>query len=292
MEKENLQDAKGKSEIPFQKIDAHQHFWRYEPVKDSWITNAMRVIRRDFLPADLRPLLEANGFEGCVAVQASQSESENDFLLSLADEHPFIKGVVGWVDLQSDQLVQRLEYYSGFTKMKGFRHILQGEEKRDLMLAETFKKGIGALNRFGFTYDILIYPDQLRYAQEMTAAFPEQKFVVDHLAKPYIKFKKLKGWKENIQLLAGNGNVHCKLSGFITENDWQDWKADDFTPYFDTVLEAFGADRILFGSDWPVCLLGAPYETVAGLVQDYLSSLTENEQEKIFGRNAAAFYHL
>lgn len=273
-------------------IDAHQHFWQFDPVKDGWITAEMAVLKRDFLPADLKPLLEQQGFDGCVAVQADQSEAETQFLIQLAQQNDWIKGVVGWVDLQADTIEARLEYYSQFTIVKGFRHILQGEAQRDLMLHPLFKKGMAALQQFGFTYDILIYPDQLPFSKELVSQFPEQQFVVDHLAKPSIKDRKIHQWKHDLKELARYENVYCKLSGLITEADWNSWKKEDLIPYIDAVVEAFGVDRLLFGSDWPVCLVAASYGQTCHIMKDYFSSFTKQEQEKFFGGNAIQFYNL
>lgn len=274
------------------RIDAHQHFWHFDPVRDSWINDEMKTIRRDFLPPDLEPLLQQNDFDGCVAVQASQSEDETDFLLALSKENNFIKGVVGWVDLQAENITDRLSFYKTFGKLKGFRHVLQGEPQRDLMLQPAFKRGIAALQPYGYTYDILIFPDQLQFSTELVAAFPEQKFVVDHIAKPNIKQGAISEWKKSIEQLAAHRNVSCKLSGMVTEADWKGWKQEDFTPYLDVVVNAFGTDRVMFGSDWPVCLVAASYEEVVGLVEAYFSSFSAAEQEKFWRLNALRFYNL
>jgi L-fuconolactonase len=275
-----------------QKIDAHQHFWKFDPVRDSWITEDMAAIRKDFLPSDLEPMLKQNGFNGCVVVQSDQSEMENAFLLQLAEENNFIKGVVGWVDLQHPHVEERLSYYRRFEKMKGFRHVLQGEAKRDLMLQPEFKRGIGRLNKFGFTYDILVFPDQLDFIKELVVEFPDQRFIIDHLAKPYIKFRKISEWRTDMNELAQFENVWCKVSGMVTEADWKTWSPKDFHPYMDVVVEAFGVNRILFGSDWPVCLIAADYTAVLDIVADYFSAFSKHEQEKIFGNNAVEFYKL
>jgi len=273
-------------------IDAHQHFWQFDPVRDSWITEDMSVIRKNFLPGDLKPLLEQNGFVGCVAVQADQSEQETAFLVQLAKENNFIKGVVGWVDLRAPNLAKRLKHFKQFEVIKGFRHILQGESRRDLMLDDDFKKGIELLKQFNFTYDILIFPDQLKFAKELVASFPEQKFVIDHLAKPYIKFQKIGEWRDDIKQAAQHQNLYCKISGLVTEADLHNWKKEDFKPYLDIVVEAFGINRVLFGSDWPVSLLAANYHEVLGIVRDYFSSFSKEDQDKVFGRNAVEFYNL
>ena len=274
------------------KIDAHQHFWQYHPVKDAWITDDLKVIQRDLLPEDVAPVLTKNGIAGCVAVQADQSEAENEFLLGLAEVHSFIKGIVGWVDLQADNIAERLEYYSGIKLMKGFRHILQAEPDDDFMLNPRFMQGISLLGQFNFSYDILIKPDHLPYAGQLVAAFPDQRFVIDHLAKPYIKAKTVDGWREGIRALATCDNVSCKISGMVTEADWANWKPEDFTPYLDVIFNAFGANRVMFGSDWPVCNLAGGYTGVLSIVEAYVAKLSPNEQELFWAKNAIEFYGL
>ena len=273
-------------------IDSHQHFWNFDPVIHSWINDEMSVIQRDFLPADIQPLLQKNNFEGSVLVQVNQSEKENDFFLQLASENDFIKGVVGWIDLLADNAGKRLEYYSTVKKMKGFRHILQGEPDEQFMLREKFKKGISLLNKYNFTYDVLVFPNHLKYAKQLINEFPEQKFVIDHLAKPYIKDKQIGEWKNGIEAIAEHENVYCKISGMVTEADWKHWERKDFIPYIDAVVESFGTGRIMFGSDWPVCLVAASYAEVLGIVQDYFSSFSKGEQENFFRNNAIKFYNL
>lgn len=274
------------------KIDAHQHFWQYEPIRDAWINDNMQVIRRDFGPDDLLPALQASGIEGCVAVQADQSETETDFLLDLAQQHAAIKGVVGWVDLRAENLVQRLEYYAQFSAIKGFRHIVQAETDELFMLRTEFSEGIRALQGFGFTYDILIYPHQLRSARELVARFANQPFVLDHLAKPYIKQGLIDKWKQDLQALARHDNVLCKVSGMVTEADWEYWTRDDLRPYLDAAFEAFGPDRLMFGSDWPVCLVAASYEQWVEVLEEYLSEFSDSEKAKFWGENARRFYRL
>jgi len=275
------------------KIDAHQHFWRYDPIQHEWINHEMRVIQKDFMPEDLQPVLRAAGIDGCVLVQVDQTEDENEFQLEHAGKHDFIKGVVGWVDLQSPGVEERLAFYKKYPKMKGFRHILQGEKDRALMLKPAFKRGVGLLQKFGFTYDILIFPDQLGYSLDFTSSFPDQPFVIDHVAKPYIKDKRLTSeWKAAIRAVAARENVYCKISGMVTEADWKRWKAEDLHPYIDTVVEAFGTRRILYGSDWPVCLVAATYEQWHGLMKDYFSKFSKDEQAAVFGGNAIQFYNL
>ena len=273
-------------------IDAHQHFWKYDPVRDAWITKEMGAICRDFLPVDLSKILRSNGIAGTVVVQSDQSEEENLFQLMNAENNDFIKAIVGWVDLQSANVEDRLNHYSQYPKMKGFRHVLQGETNRALMLSHEFKKGISLLNQFNFTYDLLVLPDQLNYCTELVQQFPNQLFVIDHIAKPGIKSKAIADWKLDIQTLAKHENVYCKISGLVTEADWRTWQKLDLFPYIDVVVEAFGPKRIMFGSDWPVCLLSASYEATLGIVKDYFSSFSQGEQEDYFRMNATRFYNL
>ena len=271
------------------RIDSHQHFWKFNPARDQWITDEMAVLKRDFLPEDLLPELRANQINGCIAVQADQSETETAFLLELARQNQMIRGVVGWVDLRADNVAERLELLSGERKLRGFRHIVQAEGD-DFMLQPSFLRGIGCLADFGFTYDILIYPRQLPAAMELVARFGKQSFVIDHIGKPEIKSKRSMLWTQQMGEIAAHPNVYCKISGLVTEADWRSWQADDFKPYLDGVFEAFGSDRIMFGSDWPVCLLAGSYSEVVQLIADYTQSFSRADKEKIFGLNAARFY--
>jgi L-fuconolactonase len=273
------------------RIDAHQHFWQYEPVRDSWIDDTMTAIRKDFMPEDLQPLLQQHQLNGCVVVQSDQSEDENTFQLANAAANDFIKGVVGWVDLCSDSVEASLRYYSRFEKMKGFRHILQGEAA-EFMLQDNFKHGISLLRQYGFTYDILIYAHQLQHAAQLVAAFPDQMFVIDHIAKPAIRDGETTNWEKGIRAIAKYGNVHCKISGMVTEADWKNWNEQSFKPYMDIIVEVFGVERIMYGSDWPVCLLAADYAANIGIVQQYFSTFSAAEQALFFGGNAAKFYQL
>lgn len=273
-------------------IDAHQHFWQYNSQTYSWITEEMAVLQRDYLPPDLGILLSANGFAGSVAVQALQTEAETAFLLKLASENEFIKGVVGWVDLRAANCAERLSFYARHPKFKGVRHVVQDEPDEAFLLKPLFLRGIGLLNKFNLTYDILIYPNQLPVAAQFVKHFPEQPFVLDHLAKPFIKKGQIQPWAQDIKALATSENVYCKLSGLVTEADWHHWKPTDFIPYLDTVLEAFGSNRLMIGSDWPVCNLVGNYTDVMHMVKEYLSKLTFTEQENILGHNASRFYNL
>ncbi len=274
------------------KIDSHQHFWKYHPVKDAWITDGMNVIQRDFLPADLLPLLQENEIDGCIAVQADQSEEETHFLLELANTNDFIKGVVGWVDLRAENLASRLNYFSQFKKLKGFRHIVQGESDENFLLGDHFCNGIAQLEKYNFTYDILIFPKHLGVAFEFAKKFPNQKMVIDHLAKPNFKQTDLTDWGKGIRQLASCPNVSCKISGLVTEADWNNWKESDFRFCLDVVTEAFGINRLMFGSDWPVSLLAASYKESYAIVEHYFSKFSKEEQEKIWSGNAIEFYNL
>jgi L-fuconolactonase len=273
-------------------IDSHQHFWHYDAARDSWITDEMSVLKRDFLPADLQQEFAANRIEGCVAVQAAQSEEETLFLLELAQKHPFVKGVVGWCDLRDANLPARLEYFSQFEKLCGFRHVVQSEPDDDFLLREDFLRGIALLKSFNFTYDILIYPKQLPAAIKFVEKFPEQAFVLDHIAKPFIKAQIIEPWAAQIRELAQHKNLYCKVSGMVTEADWYTWQSDNFKAYLDVVFEAFGTDRIMYGSDWPVCLLAATYKQIKGTLAGYTSNLSALERVKIFSLNARHFYKL
>jgi len=273
-------------------IDSHQHFWKYDPVRHSWIDDRMAEIRKDYLPEQLALVFEENGVDGCVAVQADQTAVETDFLLHLSSQHHFIKGVVGWVDLRSPFLADRLQYYREFDQLKGFRHILQGEEQRDFCLQPSFLNGIGLLEQHGFTYDILIFPDQLQFIGELISRFPNQRFVIDHLAKPGIATGDIADWKKDIEKVALYPNVSCKISGMVTEANFKDWKSEDFTPYLDVVVNAFGIKRVMYGSDWPVCLAAGDYAAVIGIVRSYFSSFSADEQLLFFSQNAIDFYGL
>jgi L-fucono-1,5-lactonase len=274
------------------RVDSHQHFWHYHPVRDAWITDEMAVLKRDFLPADFLPELRANGIDACVAVQADQSEEETRFLLDLAEKHREIAGVVGWVNLLDERVEERLEYFSHFRKLRGFRHIVQAEPDDRFLMRKEFLRGVGMLSRFGFTYDILIYARHLPVAAEFVQQFLSQKFVVDHMAKPQIKALELDDWSRGMRAIAKHPNVWCKVSGLVTEADWKRWTCDDFRPYLDVVFEAFGFDRLMFGSDWPVCLLGGNYRNVKAIVDDYTQSFSAADKEKVFGGNAIRFYGL
>ncbi len=273
-------------------IDAHQHFWRYDAQRDTWITSEMSALRRDYLPSDLQLEALASGVDATVAVQASQSEQETLFLLDLAERNRNVAGVVGWVDLCDRHVAERLQYFSQFRKVRGFRHIVQSEPDDRFLLRDDFCRGINLLREFNFTYDILIYPKHLEAAIELVDRFPEQRFVIDHLAKPPIRTGQLQPWADQMARIAGHGNTWCKLSGLVTEAEWRRWSSEQFRPYIEVVLRAFGPERLMFGSDWPVCLLSATYAQALQVVRDAIAVLPTKQQEQILGLNAIAFYGL
>jgi L-fuconolactonase len=271
------------------RLDAHQHFWKFDSTGYRWIKSDW-PIRRDFLPPDLEPLLAQAGLDGSIAVQARQNVEETRWLLDLADRHTFIKGIVGWVDLCSEQLEEELERFEGHPKLAGVRHVLQDEVDDRFMLRPDFMRGIGKLAQFDLAYDLLIFPRQLSAAIELATRFPAQRFVLDHIAKPPIEDGAISPWREQFIRLSKCPNVMCKISGMVTEANWGSWKHADFQPYLDVVFEAFGPSRLMFGSDWPVCLLAGSYAQVLNLVQERLAALPESSREDILGRNAERFY--
>lgn len=274
------------------RIDAHQHFWHFDKVRDAWITDEMQTIQRDFLPSDIYASLKEHNMDGCVAVQADQSEKETTFLLQLAKDNEWIKAVVGWVDLRKADINERLAYYAGINKLKGFRHILQGENVEEWFKDKAFLNGIAQLEQYKFTFDIVLNHKQLSYVDHFVKQFPNQLFVLDHLGKPDIKHRNRRQWKEDICKIAGQKQVFCKISGMATEADWSHWKEDDFHFYLDVVTTAFGTDRIMFGSDWPVCLLASSYSQWITATEKYFAAFSASEKEKIFGGNAALFYNI
>jgi L-fuconolactonase len=271
------------------RLDAHQHFWRYDAREYPWIPRGS-PLERDWLPADLEREQAKVGMEGSIAVQARQSPDESRHLLDFASEHPAIQGVVGWVDLCSERVDQSLSGLVAHPKFVGVRHVLQDEPDDAFMLRPEFLRGIARLKEFDLAYDILIYPKQLPSAIKLVRKFPEQRFVLDHMAKPLIRERALSPWRAHIVELAASKNVWCKVSGLVTEADWNSWKPEDFHPYLDVAFDAFGIDRLMFGSDWPVCLLAGGYKEVYGIVRDYVQELSEDTQKKLFGANCARFY--
>jgi L-fuconolactonase len=274
-------------------IDAHQHFWRYNAKEYGWIGPDIQILRRDYLPADLRPLQQAIGIEGTVAVQARQLLEETRWLLELANQHPFIRGVVGWVDLRSPDLGDQLARFCAHEKFVGVRHVIHDEPDDLFAMREDFVRGVGTLAAYGLTYDLLLFPRHLPAACALVARHPNQPFVLDHIAKPPIAAGRLEPWATDLRRLATFPNVCCKVSGMVTEAEWLRWAPGDFDPYLDVVFEAFGAQRIMIGSDWPVCTVAAEsYAQVMQIVMDYVARLSAAEQAAVMGGTAARFYGL
>jgi L-fuconolactonase len=274
------------------RIDAHQHFWRYNREEYGWIDDSMSRIRRNFLPADIEPELKRTEFDGCIAVQARQTLDETRWLLDLADSSPFILGVVGWVDLRSNKVRAELEELSSHPKLLGVRHMVQSEPDNRFLLQPEFLRGVSMLVEFDLTYDILIYPRQLPVATEFVQHFPRQGFVLDHLAKPLIKSGSVHPWDSNIRELAKCENVFCKMSGLVTESDWKSWKPEHIAPYLETALDCFGPERLMIGSDWPVCTVAASYSQVTDLVENFLSKYPDRVRNAVLGGTAKTFWKL
>ena len=272
-------------------IDSHQHFWNYNPERDTWIDESMQVLKKNFLPKNLKPILINNGIDGCISVQADQSYQETEFLLKCASKNKFIKGVVGWVDLCSPNLEKNLEKYTSDKMFKGVRHIVQSESP-EYLLRKDVQSGISKLSKFNLTFDLLVTPIQLQSAIKLVKIFPNQKFVLDHIAKPRISEPLNKTWVNDIINLSKYSNVFCKISGLVTETKGYNFSETDFLPFLDLIFKYFGFDRIMYGSDWPVCLLAADYKKVLELISNYLMSYDSKIREKIMGTNAKIFYNL
>jgi L-fuconolactonase len=273
------------------KIDSHQHFWIFSKEEFGWMGEGMEHIMKDHLPAHLSEELKNVGFDGSIVVQARQSLQETEWLLKLADQYDSIKGVVGWVDLRSTEVIKQLELYSKHPKLVGVRHVIQ-DESVDFILGDDFLKGIRLLKQFNLTYDILIFPKHLPNTIKFVELFPDLTFVLDHIAKPDIKAKTISPWKEDMERLAKFKNVFCKVSGMVTEADWYRWKSEDFKPYLDIVFDVFGTDRVMIGSDWPVCKVAGNYNKVMAIVIDYIKDFSESDKAKILGENALNAYKM
>ena len=279
---------------PFvRRIDAHQHFWRYGAAGYGWIDpGTMAPLTRDFLPDDLQPLLAASRFDASIAVQARQSLDETRDLLQMADACSFIAGVVGWVDLQADDVNAQLERWAPHPKLVGVRHVVQDEPDDRFLLNPAFCRGVSLLHGFDLTYDLLLHTRHLAVASDFVAKFPAQRFVLDHLAKPEIRRGAIDEWARDLKRLAAHPHVMAKLSGLITEADWQQWNADDIRPYLDVAFECFGPDRLMIGSDWPVCILAGDYHRTLAVVTDYLETWPDAARDAVMGGTAAAFWRL
>ncbi len=274
------------------RIDSHQHFWRYNSEDYPWIDASRSALMVDYMPPDLAPLLATSGIDGTVAVQARQTPRETDFLLELADQVDIIRGVVGWVDMRAEDVEAQLERFAAHPRMVGVRHIVHDEADDRFMLGGNFLRGMARLKQHDLRYDLLLFPRHLPVAVEVVRRFPQQLFVLDHIAKPFIKDGLLEPWARDIRALAGHDNVWCKVSGMVTEAAWGAWTPADFTPYLDVVFDCFGVERLMFGSDWPVCSLAGSYRDVVGIVESYIAALSAAEQAAVMGGNAAAFYQL
>ncbi|MGC2172294.1 MAG: amidohydrolase family protein [Candidatus Sulfotelmatobacter sp.] len=273
-------------------IDTHQHFWKYNDRDYVWMAAGMDKLRKDHLPSDLLPLMGAAGIDATVAVQARQSLEETNWLLQLAEEHPFIRAVVGWVDLCSERVVEQLEQLAPHSKFRGVRHVVHDEPDDEFMLRKSFLNGLSQLKRFGLTYDLLVFPRHLPIACDVVKRFPDQPFVLDHIAKPPVRSGAMEPWARDLKRLAGFGNVFCKISGLVTEVRWNAWKAQDFEPYLEVVLHAFGPHRLMIGSDWPVCTLAADYTSVIDLEAGFIGRLSGDEQNAILEKNSVEFYSI
>ena len=273
-------------------IDSHQHFWQLGRFDYPWMNSSLGVLYRDYLPDQLEAILAQNGVDKTVLVQASNSVEESRWLLNLADEHPFIAGVVGWVDLGSDDVDRQLDELVPHPKFKGVRHLVESEPADDWLIQPQVLRGLKRLSTYGVSYDLLVHTRHLKYIQKVVDACPDLKLVIDHMAKPPIANGEIETWRQELRQVAANERIYCKLSGLVTEANWTSWTKSDLRPYVDCALELFGSSRLLFGSDHPVCLLAASYKLVLASFRELLNELSGAEQQKIFGSNAAEFYGL
>ena len=278
--------------MPEERIDSHHHLWKYSRTDYPWISEGMDSIRQDFLVPDIAQAIQAANIDGVVTVQARQSLSETDWLLDIAARNDFIRGIVGWVPLADPAVASHLQKYWHYPKLKAVRHVLQDEPDDLFMLREDFNRGVSQLEDVGLRYDILIFERHLPQTIEFVDRHPTQIFILDHIAKPKIKSKVLLPWQERIRELARRENVYCKLSGMVTEADWNTWTENDLRPYIDTVLECFGAKRLMFGSDWPVSLLACGYAKWIEVVERSTGSLSPSERDRLFGGTAKEAYRL
>lgn len=274
------------------RIDSHQHFWLYNTEEYPWMDESRAPLKVDYMPPDLQPLMAAASIDGTVAVQARQNLRETEFLLELADQYELVRGVVGWVDMRADDVEAQLERFAGHPRLVGVRHIVHDEADDRFMLGGNFLRGLAALQQYNLRYDLLLYPRHIPVAIQVLRQFPEQPFVLDHIAKPFIKDGTLEPWEGDIRELASYDNVWCKVSGMVTEAAWGTWTQDDYAPYLDVVFDCFGVDRLMFGSDWPVCTLSGSYSEVVGIVENYIAALSSEEQAKVMGEVAVGFYQL
>lgn len=273
-------------------VDAHQHFWQYNDRDYVWMDDRMATLKADHTPEDLYPLLQEAGIDGTVAVQARQMVAETDFLLDLSQRYDWILGVVGWFDFSSDDLEAQVEEQSVDPKLKGARELIHDMPDPEYAVSPQHLKAVALLGRYGLTYDLLLRPEHIEPATRLVDVYPKQPFVIDHIAKPNIARSELSPWRERIREIGRRSNVYCKLSGMVTEAEWGGWKAEDFEPYIEICLETFGPERLMIGSDWPVCTLSGEYSSVMAIVQAYAERLTESERSAILGETCTRFYGL
>jgi L-fuconolactonase len=273
-------------------IDSHHHLWQFNEADYGWMDESMAILRRDYLPGDLQSQLSAAGVDGTVVVQARQKLEETAWLLKQSEENEFIKGVVGWVDLRSEDLASQLKQFASHPKLLGVRHVIHDEADDDFMLGSDFIRGIDQLAAYDLSYDLLLFPKHLKNACKLVSRFPGQRFVLDHISKPQIKAGIVDPWKDDIAELASYPNVWCKISGMVTEADLTEWKYDDFVKYLDVIVKTFGTDRIMLGSDWPVCRLAGEYADIMSIPNKYFDSFEEGFKERIFSQNCVEFYKL
>lgn len=275
-------------------IDAHQHFWQFsQPFQYDWLKAAeLQPIYRDFLPEDLAPLLREAGVDRSIFVQTQSDVEENRWVLGLAEQHDFLAGVVGWVDLASDDCQRQVEEFVAHPKFVGVRHVTHDEPDDDWIVREEVIRGLKVLEQAGVPFDLLFFVKHLQHASTLAARLPELPMVIDHLSKPRIASSGWDDWIDDFRAAAAHPNVYCKLSGMVTEADWSGWKPEDLRPYVQEALESFGPERCMFGSDWPVCLTAASYRQVVEALDQCLGSISQPERDLIFGETARKFYRL
>jgi L-fuconolactonase len=272
------------------RIDSHVHFWNIDRYASGWMTGRFAPLKRTFLPADLEPLLQSSRFDAAIFVQAQHEESDNEFVLRLAETHPWIVGVVGWVDLTATDLPQRLERWRAWPRFCGVRHITHDEPDPNWIVREDVGRGLAALERMSIPFDLLFRPEHLHHVSALMKRFPHLPLVLDHLAKPQIAAGDLGRWPRDFREAARHEGLFCKLSGLVTEADWETWRVDDLRKAVDLALECFGPKRLMFGSDWPVVTLAAQHGRWVDTVESLLQDLTPTERSAVFGDTAARFY--
>lgn len=274
------------------RIDAHHHLWRYSADEYGWIDETMIALQRDFLPSDLTTEMRAADVDGAIAVQARQTLEETRWLLEMAEQNDVISGVVGWAPIASERFAASLEEFRDRSKLKGLRHVVQAEPDDYYLLREDFNRGISGLHETGLVYEVLIYERHLPQAIEFVDRHPNQAFVLDHIAKPRIRDGVLEPWAARMRELAKRENVSCKVSGLVTEADWKEWTLEGIRPYLDVVVEEFGPQRMMVGSDWPVCLVASGYARWFGVLEEYFAGFSMQDREAVFGGNAVRVYGL